>query len=48
VAGIERTASPSSAQQLQDAGKAVVGAAGTVAVDRVRAEVDLRSSRVSS
>jgi hypothetical protein len=47
VAGVERTASPSSAQQLQDAGKAVVGAAGTVAADRVRAEVDMRSSRVA-
>jgi hypothetical protein len=35
---------PSSVRQLQDAGKVVVGAAGTVAVDRVRAEVDARSS----
>jgi hypothetical protein len=34
-------------QTLQDAGKAVAGAAGGVAVDRVRAEVDARSSRVS-
>jgi uncharacterized membrane-anchored protein YhcB (DUF1043 family) len=47
VARIEPTESPSSVQQLQDAGKAVVGAAGTVAVDRVRAEVDMRSSRVA-
>jgi hypothetical protein len=47
VAGIEPTESPSSVQQLQDAGKAVVGVAGTVAVDRVRAEVDMRSSRVA-
>jgi hypothetical protein len=47
VAGIEQTGSPSSVRQLQDAGKVVVGAAGTVAVDRVRAEVDMRSSRVA-
>jgi hypothetical protein len=47
VAGIEQTESPSSVQQLQDAGKAVVGVAGTVAVDRVRAEVDMRSSRIA-
>jgi hypothetical protein len=39
--------SPSSVRQLQDAGKVVVGAAGTVAVDRVRAEVDARSSRIA-
>lgn len=38
---------PSSVRQLQDAGKAVAGAAGTVAVDRVRAEVDARSSRAA-
>lgn len=37
----------SSVRQLQDAGKVVVGAAGTVAVDRVRAEVDARSSRAA-
>ena len=47
MAGIEQTGSPSSVRQLQDAGKVVVGAAGTVAVDRVRAEVDMRSSRVA-
>ena len=47
MAGIEQSTSPSSVQQLQDAGKVVVGAAGTVAVDRVRAEVDMRSSRVA-
>src|SRR4029450_2472458 len=41
VAGIERTASPSSAQQLQDAGKAVVRAAGAGAAGRGRAEGDL-------
>jgi hypothetical protein len=47
VAGIEQTGLPSSVRQLQDAGKVVAGAAGTVAVDRVRAEVDMRSSRVA-
>jgi hypothetical protein len=47
VAGIEQTASTSSVRQFQDAGKVVVDAAGTVAVDRVRAEVDMRSSRVA-
>jgi len=47
VATTEHTDTPSSVQQLQDAGKAVVGAAGTVAVDRVRAEVDARSSRAA-
>ena len=47
MATTEHTDTPSSVQQLQDAGKAVVGAAGTVAVDRVRAEVDARSSRVA-
>jgi uncharacterized membrane-anchored protein YhcB (DUF1043 family) len=47
VADIEPASSSSSVQQLQDAGKVVVGAAGTVAVDRVRAEVDMRSSRVA-
>lgn len=47
MASIEQKASPSSVQQLQDAGKVVVGAAGTVAVDRVRAEVDMRSSRIA-
>ena len=36
MAGIDQTGSPSSVRQLQDAGKVVVGAAGTVAVDRVR------------
>lgn len=47
MAGIDQTGSPSSVRQLQAAGKVVVGAAGTVAVDRVRAEVDMRSSRVA-
>ena len=47
MANVEQEASPSSVRQLQDAGKVVAGAAGTVAVDRVRAEVDARSSRVA-
>jgi hypothetical protein len=34
-------------QTLQEAGKAVAGAAGGVAVDRVRAEVDAKSSRIA-
>lgn len=45
MASMEQKDAPSSVQQLQDVGKAAVGAAGTVAVDRVRAEVDARSSR---
>ena len=32
---------------LQDAGKVMAEAAGAVAVDRVRAEVDARSSRAA-
>lgn len=47
VASIERNEAPSSVRQLQDAGKVVVGAAGTAAVDRVRAEVVARSSRAA-
>jgi hypothetical protein len=48
VASIEqKTTPPSSVRQLQDAGKVVAGAAGSVAVDRVRAEVDARSSRAA-
>ena len=39
--------SDSSVRQLQEAGKVVVGAAGTAAVDRVRVEVDARSSRAA-
>jgi hypothetical protein len=38
---------PSSVRQLQEAGKVVVGAAGTAAVDRVRVEVDARSNRAA-
>ena len=47
MANIEQGEAPSSAQQLQEAGKMVVGAAGSVAVDRVRVEVDARSSRAA-
>lgn len=47
VTSTEHKAEPSSVQQLQDAGKAMVGAAGTVAADRVRVEVDTRSSRAA-
>lgn len=47
MASTQDRTEPSSVQQLQDAGKAMVGAAGTVAVDRVRAEVDTRSSRAA-
>lgn len=47
MANIEHSEAPSSAQQLQEAGKMVVGAAGSVAVDRVRVEVDARSSRAA-
>jgi hypothetical protein len=43
----ERSAAPSSVRQLQEAGKAVAGAAGNVAVDRVRTEVGARSSRAA-
>ena len=47
MANIEHSEAPSSAQQLQEAGKMMVGAAGSVAVDRVRVEVDARSSRAA-
>jgi hypothetical protein len=47
VAGIERDEAPSSVRQLQDASRVVAGAAGTVAVDRVRAEVGAQSSRAA-
>jgi len=47
VANIEHSDAPSSVRQLQEAGKMVVGAAGSVAVDRVRVEVDARSSRAA-
>lgn len=47
MASTQDRTEPTSVQQLQDAGKAMVGAAGTVAVDRVRAEVDTRSSRAA-
>lgn len=44
---IERDETSSSVRQLQDASKAVAGAAGTVAADRVRAEVGAQSSRAA-
>ena len=47
MASIEDTNETSSMRQLQEAGKVVVGAAGTVAADRVRVEVDARSSRAA-
>lgn len=47
MASNDQTGTSSSVRQLQDAGKAVVGAAGTVAADRVKAEVDARSSRAA-
>ena len=47
VARIEHSDAAASVRQLQEAGKVVVGAAGTAAVDRVRVEVDARSSRAA-
>jgi hypothetical protein len=47
VASIDHSDASSSVRQLQEAGKVVVGAAGTAAVDRVRVEVDARSSRAA-
>ena len=47
MANSERSDAPSSVRQMQEAGKIVVGAAGTAAVDRVRVEVDARSSRAA-
>ena len=47
MASNDRTGTSSSVRQLQDAGKAVVGAAGSVAADRMKAEVDVRSSRAA-
>jgi hypothetical protein len=47
LARIEHSDAPSSVQQLQEAGKVVVGAAGAAAVDRARVEVDARSSRAA-
>jgi hypothetical protein len=43
----ETEASTTGVRSLQDAGKVVVEAAGTVAGDRVRVEVDARSSRAA-
>jgi hypothetical protein len=42
-----RSDAPSSVRQLQEASKAVAGAAGNVAADRVRTEVAARSSRAA-
>ena len=47
MANTENSEAPSSVRQLQEAGKVMVGAAGNVAVDRVRVEVDARSSRAA-
>jgi hypothetical protein len=47
VATTDTSDAPSSVRQLQEAGRVVVGAAGTAAVDRVRVEVDARSSRAA-
>jgi ElaB/YqjD/DUF883 family membrane-anchored ribosome-binding protein len=47
MSAAEGGGSPAPVQDLQDAGKAVVDAAGAVAVDRAKAEVDVRSSRVA-
>ena len=47
MGGVESEASTTGVRGLQDAGKVVVGAAGTVAGDRVRVEVDARSSRAA-
>jgi hypothetical protein len=43
----EGDATTTSVHDLHDAGKVVVQAAGTVAVDRLRTEVDARSSRTA-
>ena len=47
MGGNEVGASTTEVRSLQDAGKVVVDAAGTVASDRVRVEVDARSSRAA-
>ncbi|HWC70357.1 MAG TPA: hypothetical protein VG993_04260 [Actinomycetota bacterium] len=47
MGGGQNGASVSSVRGLQDAGKAVAEAAGSVASDRVRVEVDARSSRAA-
>ena len=45
--GVETEEPTTGVQSLQDAGKVVVEAAGTVAGDRIRVEVDARSSRAA-
>jgi len=47
VSGAQTDESTVKIHDLQDAGKAAVGAAGAVAVDRVKTEVDARSSRAA-
>lgn len=43
----QREPSTAAVHDVQDAGKVVVDAAGAVAVDRLKAEVDVRSSRAA-
>jgi hypothetical protein len=47
MADVEGEASTTNVRGLHDAGKAVAEAAGSVASDRVRVEVDARSSRAA-
>lgn len=47
MANEEERAVPATIDGLQDAGKVMAEAVGAVAVDRVRAEVDTRSSRAA-
>ena len=47
MGGAEGGRSTTAVHDLQDAGKVVVGAASAVAADRLRAEVDVRSSRAA-
>jgi len=47
MGGVESEASTTSVRGLHDAGKAVAEAAGSVASDRVRVEVDARTSRAA-
>lgn len=47
MGSVETPASTTEVRGLQDAGKVVVDAAGTIAGDRVRVEVDARASRAA-
>jgi hypothetical protein len=47
MSGTEGKGAKDSVLSLQDAPKVVAEAAGTVAIDRLRAEVDARSSRIA-